>query len=97
MSKRGCLLVVVVVIVGGSARRVRPAEGQEPREIAADKVPFGLLGPSTTTPGNAIVQGGPDVSLYFVDGAKLRQVPRTAPQRDVRARARPTRQGVGIE
>jgi hypothetical protein len=45
-----------------------------PRVIAADKVPFNLLGPSTTAPGNEV--GGDQVKLYFVDGDRLRAVDR---------------------
>src|SRR5262245_44141534 len=59
-------------------------EDRSPREIAAGNVPFGLLGPTTTTPGNTNVPGGTEIKLYFVDGAKLREVKRTVPRSDVR-------------
>jgi hypothetical protein len=52
-----------------------------PRQIADDNVPFELLGPSTTTPGNN-VSGGQPVRLYFLDGTQLRSVNRSLPNRD---------------
>ena len=55
-----------------------------PRQIADDKVPFELLGPSTTTPNNN-VSGGPSVRLYFLDGTLLRAVDRSVPTRDPQA------------
>lgn len=75
-----------LLIVVGSASIVLGACGlpadSAPRVIAADKVPFGLLGPSTTNPGNEV--GGQDVKLYFVNGERLRAVTRqvadTSPQ-----------------
>jgi hypothetical protein len=75
-----------LLIVVGSASIVLGACGlpadSAPRVIAADKVPFGLLGPSTTNPGNEV--GGEDVKLYFVNGERLRAVTRqvtdTSPQ-----------------
>ena len=55
-----------------------------PRQIADDKVPFELLGPSTTTP-TSNVPGGPSVKLYFLDGTQLRAVSRSVPTRDPQA------------
>jgi spore germination protein GerM len=55
-----------------------------PRQIADDKVPFELLGPSTTTP-TSNVPGGPSVKLFFLDGTELRAVSRSVPTRDPRA------------
>ncbi len=52
-----------------------------PRQIADDNVPFELLGPSTTTPGNN-VSGGQPVRLFFLDGTQLRSVNRSLPTRD---------------
>jgi hypothetical protein len=52
-----------------------------PRQIADDKVPFELLGPSTTTPTSS-VPGGPSVHLYFLDGTQLRAVDRGVPGGD---------------
>ena len=57
-----------------------PSDGA-PRQIADDKVPFELLGPSTPTP-TSNVAGGPDVRLYFLDGTQLRAVNRTVSSRD---------------
>jgi hypothetical protein len=48
-----------------------------PRVIAADKVPYSLLGPSTTNQG--IEAGGVEVQLYFVDDQRLRPVKRRVP------------------
>lgn len=75
-----------LLIVVGSASIILGACGlpadSAPRVIAADKVPFGLLGPSTTNPGNEV--GGEAVELYFVNGERLkavtRQVTDTSPQ-----------------
>lgn len=53
-----------------------------PRPIADDKVPFELLGPSTTTPST--ITGGTSVRLFFLDGTQLRAVSRNAPSRDPR-------------
>jgi hypothetical protein len=53
-----------------------------PRQIADDKVPFELLGPSTTTPST--VAGGTFVRLFFLDGTQLRAVNRSAQGRDPR-------------
>lgn len=52
-----------------------------PRQIADDKVPFELLGPSTTTP-TSTVEGGAFVHLYFLDGTQLLLVNRSLPDRD---------------
>jgi spore germination protein GerM len=74
------LLALVVAVAGCGL----PSDGA-PRQIADDKVPFELLGPSTTTP-NSDVPGGPIVQLYFVVGtapvAELRAVTRRVPSLD---------------
>ena len=49
---------------------------KQPRQIADDKVPFGLLGPSTTSPANT-VPGGPNVRLYFLDGTQVHALNRS--------------------
>ena len=49
-----------------------------PRQIADDRVPLGLLGPTTTAPANS-APGGPDVQLYFLDGTRVRAVTRSVP------------------
>lgn len=77
-------LAAVVIVSGGLLTACGLPKDRSPREIAADKVPFGLLGPTTTAPSNAAVQNGTDVTLYFVDGAQLRPITRTAQRRDVR-------------
>jgi hypothetical protein len=77
-------LAVVVIVSGGLLAACGLPKDRSPREIAADKVPFGLLGPTTTAQGNPSLENGTDVTLYFVDGAQLRPVTRTAQRRDVR-------------
>ncbi|MEY2423835.1 MAG: hypothetical protein QOI95_3902 [Acidimicrobiaceae bacterium] len=69
----GLLLVVVAAACG------LPSDNA-PRQIADDKVPFELLGPSTTTP-TSNVEGGTFVHLYFLDGVILRAVNRSLPGR----------------
>jgi hypothetical protein len=67
------LLVVALgasIVIGSCGL---PADSA-PRVIAEDKVPFNLLGPSTTAQGNEV--GGDQVKLYFVDGDRLRAVDR---------------------
>lgn len=57
-----------------------PSDGA-PRQIADDKVPFELLGPSTTTP-TSDVPGGPNVRLFFLEGTELQAITRSVPSRD---------------
>ena len=71
---------MLLAVVLGLAACGLPSDGA-PRQIADDKVPFELLGPSTTTP-NTDVPGGPNVRLYFLDGTELRAVNRSVPGRD---------------
>ena len=73
------LLVVVALFAVVSACGI-PSDSA-PRQIADDKVPFGLLGPTTTTPANP-ASGGPAVRLYFLDGTQVRAVIRGVPNRD---------------
>jgi len=73
----------VLAVVGLLAACGLPKDGS-PREIAADKIPFGLLGPSTTAPSNVQVEGGTIVHLYFIDGSQLRSVSRSVARRDVK-------------
>jgi hypothetical protein len=88
-------VAVVIVVSAALLSACGLPKDRSAREIAADKVPFGLLGTSTTTQSNNVVQGGTDVRLYFVDGAKLRPVSRTAEQRDARVVLDQLVQGVG--
>ena len=76
MKRLATLLVLVVFLTACGL----PSDSG-PRQIADDKVPFELLGPSTTTP-NSNVTGGPSVRLYFLDGTQLRAVNRSVPTRD---------------
>jgi hypothetical protein len=84
MSERSRWLAIVVVLTAGLVAACGLPKDRNPREIAGDKVPFGLLGPSTTTQNNNEVLGGTSVRLYFVDGSKLRPVTRTAERREAR-------------
>jgi spore germination protein GerM len=77
--KRLVMFLALVVLLTACGL---PSDG-EPRQIADDKVPFELLGPSTTTP-NSNVTGGPSVHLYFLDGTQLRSVNRSVPTRDTK-------------
>ena len=49
-----------------------------PRVIAADKVPFSLLAPTSTNPATGQT-GGPVEELYFFNGAQLQPVVRPVP------------------
>jgi hypothetical protein len=71
--------VLAFLLAGALVACGLPSDGA-PRQIADDKVPFELLGPSTTTP--TTVSGGPSVHLYFLDGTELRAVSRSVPTRD---------------
>jgi hypothetical protein len=51
-----------------------------PREIAADKVPFSLLAPTSSVPAKDQTSG-PVEYLYFFDGAKLRPTALAVPSR----------------
>lgn len=72
-------LLLAVLLVATAACGI-PNDGS-PRQIADDKVPFELLGPSTTTPANT-VPGGPPVRLYFLDGTQVQPVTRSVTNRD---------------
>jgi Sporulation and spore germination len=93
--KRLSSVAVVVAVCAALLAACGLPKDRNPREIAADKIPSGLIGPSTTTQADANVPGGSDVTLYFVDGAKLRKVPRTAQRRDVREVLDQLVQGLG--
>jgi hypothetical protein len=73
------VLLVVVALVALAACGIPNDDG--PRQIADDKVPFGLLGPTTTTAAST-VPGGPAVRLYFLDGTQVHPVTRSVPNRD---------------
>ncbi len=70
------LLGVALALVAGCGL----PNDRSPRQIADDKVPFELLGPSTTKPPSNV--GGTLVKLYFLDGTQLRPVNRNVPSRD---------------
>ena len=71
--------MLVLALLGLAACGI-PNDGT-PRQIADDKVPFGLLGPSTTTPAST-VPGGPNVRLYFLNGTQVEAVSRSVTNRD---------------
>lgn len=81
--RRGAAALVSLAMTAGLLVACGLPKDGSPREIAADKVPFGLLGPSTTAPSNDIVQGGTLVKLFFIDGPHVRPVTRTVERRDV--------------
>ncbi len=93
--KKALSLVVFVVVSCGLLAACGLPKDRGPREIAPANVPFGLLGPTTTAQDNTSVQGGTDVTLYFVDGAQLRPVTRSAQRRDVRLVLDQLVQGLG--
>ena len=72
------MLVAIVVVALVSACGL-PSDGA-PRTIAADKVPFSLLAPTSTAPAIGPT-GGPAEQLYFLDGAKLQPVLLPVPSR----------------
>ena len=76
---RRLLIVLALGVVAATAGCGLPSD-KSPRQIADDKVPFELLGPSTTTPSST-VPGGSFAHLYFVDGVVLRVVNRSLPGR----------------
>src|SRR5438552_1959523 len=73
-------VVVLVLTLAAVAACGLPSDSQ-PRQIADDKVPFELLGPSTTSPANT-VPGGPNVRLYFLDGTQVHALNRSVTNRD---------------
>jgi spore germination protein GerM len=77
------LLLVLVLCLAVAAAACGLPRDNAPRQIADDKVPFELLGPSTTTPTpTPNVPGGAFVQLYFLDGVLLRAVNRGVPDRE---------------
>ena len=74
------VLVTLALFVAIASTACGLPSDNAPRQIADDKVPFELLGPSTTTPADN-VQGGTFVHLYFLDGEQLRAVNRSLPNR----------------
>ena len=73
-------VVFLVLTLAAVAACGLPSDSQ-PRQIADDKVPFELLGPSTTSPANT-VPGGPNVRLYFLDGTQVHALNRSVTNRD---------------
>jgi hypothetical protein len=74
------LLVVLTLGLAVAGTACGLPNDSAPRQIADDKVPFELLGPSTTTPSSN-VPGGTFAHLYFLDGEVLRVVNRSLPGR----------------
>jgi len=82
MSRRLLALAVVALTVGAFAAACGLPNDDQPRQIAADKVPFELLGPSTTAQATDAGPAGSQVNLYFVHGTQLQAVRRSVDQRD---------------
>lgn len=74
------ILVLVLALFAVASACGIPSDGA-PRQIADDKVPFGLLGPTTSSPANS-VPGGPAVRLFFLDGTRVRGLIRSVTNRD---------------
>lgn len=68
--RRVALALVVVAAVAACGL----PNDRAPRQIAADKVPFSLLAPSSTLTTASDATGGPLVDLYYFDGDRLRAV-----------------------
>src|SRR5260370_29453950 len=75
--KRVLLLALVLAAAGACGL---PSDSQ-PRQIPDDKVPFELLGPSTTSPAST-VPGGPNVRLFFLDSTRVYALNRSVTNRD---------------
>ena len=70
----GVLAVLAAFVAGCGVPK-----DSSPRPIAQDKVPFGLLGPATTQPGDGGGTSGTLVEVWFVAGQRLQPVTRTLP------------------
>ena len=71
--RRRAWFVVALALVALLAACGLPKDGS-PRAISPDKVPYGLLGPSSTAPGNE--PGGETFTLYFLLGDHLQATSR---------------------
>jgi hypothetical protein len=71
--KRRAWFVVAVSMLAALAACGLPKDGS-PRAISPDKVPYGLLGPSSTARGNE--PGGETFTLYFLNGDRLQATSR---------------------
>ena len=80
---RRLIAFVAVAFVAALAAGCGIPSDSSARQIADDKVPFELLGPSTTVPGTTIA-GGTTVHVYFIDGTQLRAINRSVPASDAR-------------
>lgn len=78
MRRRAGAVVLVALVAVASAACGVPKDSS-PRAITADKVPFGLLGPSTTKPGEAGASTGILVDVWFLGGGRLESATRTVP------------------
>ena len=76
--KRAVLVALVAVTVLAACGI---SNDGAPRQIADEKVPFGLLGPSTTTTGTT-APGSLTVRLYFLNGTKLDAITRSLTTRE---------------
>jgi hypothetical protein len=71
--RRRAWFVVTVSMLAAIAACGLPKDGA-PRAISPEKVPFGLLGPSSTARGNE--PGGETFTLYFLNGDRLQATSR---------------------
>ncbi len=62
-----CLVAAVVTAMVGCGL---PEDGK-PRVVQAERVPFGLLGPSSTTPSESSSPGDESTEVYLVQGERL--------------------------
>ncbi len=71
--KRRAWFVVALSMLAAMAACGLPKDGS-PRAISPEKVPYGLLGPSSTARGNE--PGGETFTLYFLNGDRLQATSR---------------------
>jgi len=72
------LVISVVALLGACGL----PKDSAPRVITADKVPFGLLGPSTTKPGDSASNAGTLVQAWYLSVGRLQAVTRTVNDRE---------------
>ncbi|MGI8661628.1 MAG: GerMN domain-containing protein [Acidimicrobiales bacterium] len=77
--RRARLLLFVAISITGLSTLASCGVSKDsvPRPIAQDKVPFSLLGPSTSKPGDGAGDAGTLVEVWFVSSQRLQAVTRT--------------------
>ncbi|MEO7556726.1 MAG: GerMN domain-containing protein [Acidimicrobiales bacterium] len=71
---RAAVTVIAAAVLLGACGLPKDSS---PRVITADKVPFSLLGPSTTKPGDSASNQGTQVQVWYLAGGRLQAVTRT--------------------